>query len=54
MKAFGAPLVVLVKRFGYEVVDLREFRKFLTDAGAAGWEVVGFEEQGWVFKRPLK
>jgi hypothetical protein len=39
---------------GYEVVDARQFRTFLTDAGAAGWDLVGVGDKTWIFKRPLK
>jgi hypothetical protein len=43
-----------VKKFGYEIVKHDQFRKFLTDAGAAGWELVAIEKSAWIFKRPMK
>lgn len=39
---------------GVEVVKSVKFQQYLTDAGAAGWELVHFEDNLWVFKRPVK
>jgi hypothetical protein len=46
-------LVEQVKSLGYEVVEMGEFRKFLTDAGMAGWDVTSMGENAWLLKRPL-
>jgi hypothetical protein len=43
-----------VSALGYEVVDAKQFRTFLTDAGAAGWDLVSVDDMTWIFKRPLK
>ena len=49
-----AMLLEMLKKSGHELVDEGEFRKFLTDAGAAGWDLFKHEERFWIFKRPLK
>ena len=39
---------------GVELVAPDRFKKFLTDAGAEGWELASTEGQTWIFKRPVK
>lgn len=43
-----------MSKAGIEVADMEQFRKLLTEAGAAGWELVATDDNLWAFKRPLK
>ena len=54
MNTLETELASLVSTLGIERVELDHFRKFLTDAGAGGWEIVKADEELWIFKRPLK
>jgi hypothetical protein len=42
------------KALGFEVAGLGQVRTLLTEAGAAGWEIVSMDGTVWVFKRPLR
>jgi hypothetical protein len=54
LKEMGAVLFEKMKAMGYEIVKLQDFRAFLTEAGAAGWEIALSSENEWVFKRPVR
>ena len=39
---------------GIQFVEADQFKRYLTEAGAEGWELASVEGNHWIFKRPVK